>query len=341
MGPLAPALFHRTPHAWLSRRTKRGESFPSRSPKPEVPGGLRRHVDAQAAVRLLLGGIAPKARPPSPTFSPLEPEPETSAGMPCVTAVDGSHAVLVDNGAVWVVATRAAAIRWPGAQREIEPELHATRAHEAQAQLDAAYARHGLEPPRAGSAAAWAEGWRALREHEAALQAIAAAGQEGLLLIDGALVGLPPLAQEMADRLRNAAARHAVRLVGVSKRSGLERNGVPLVGHLHATGPAGTWRVELEPGVHIARLHREAPCAFRVDAKDGADIAALLLFCKDAVYVGYPYPLAVAHNQVALTGGVVADLKARLALEARRVGGSEAARLFADFHEVLDRNVPG
>ncbi|HUR61976.1 MAG TPA: hypothetical protein VM286_06395 [Candidatus Thermoplasmatota archaeon] len=294
-------------------------------------------MDAQAAVRLLLEGNGRDQRPlPPARYVPLQAQDPGP-----VHAVDGSHAVLVDNGAVWVVATRSAAIRWPGLQRELEPELHACRAEEAQALLDAAYARHGLEPPRAGSAAAWAEAWRGLREHEAALRAVADAQQGSLVLVDGALVGLPPLAQAMADRLRNAAARHALRLVGVSKRSGLERGGVPLVGHLHAHGPAGAWSVEVEPGVHVARLHGQAPCAFRVDATDGASIGALLPLARDAVYAGYPYPLAVAHNQVALTAGVVAELKARLALEARRVGGSEAARLFADFHEVLDRNVPG
>lgn len=256
-------------------------------------------------------------------------------------AVDGSHAVLADTGSAWVVATRCAAVRWPGPVLEPEPVFHATHAHEAQAHADAAHARHGLEAPRAATATAWAEGLRALREHEAALEAIASAPAGSLALVDGALAGLPPLAQQMADRLDEAARRHGVRLVGVAKRSGLERGGVALVPHLHATGPLGTWSVEVGPGIHVAKLHPQAPHAFRVDAQEAAWLADLPPLCRDAAYVGYPYPLAVAHNRVALTAGAVAELKARLALAARREGGERAARLFADFHDTLDRNVPG
>ncbi|MFO1535583.1 MAG: DNA double-strand break repair nuclease NurA [Thermoplasmatota archaeon] len=291
-------------------------------------------MDAASAVRLLLD-VAP-APPPSVVFHPLaaqEPGP--------VAAVDGSHAVLVDNGSVWVVATRAAAVVWPGPTREAEPELHAAKAQDAQDAVSAAYLSFGLEPPRTATATAWAEAWRALRELEACQRAIATAPPGGLVLLDGALSGLPPGPQEMADRLRKAAEGHGVRLVGVAKRSALERGGLALVPHLHATGPAGPWRVEAEPGVHVAKLHSQAPHAFRVDAQDLAWLGALLPLCRDAVYVGYPYPLAVAHNRAALTGGVVAELKARLALAARAEGGVAAAHLLADFHEVLDRNVPG
>jgi hypothetical protein len=302
-------------------------------PKPEErvpPGG---GVDAAAAVRLLLGAQPPALLAPArfvPLALPTEPGPSP------VVAVDGSHAVLADNGAVWVVATRCAATPWPGPSSPAEPELHAAPAASAQAQVDAAYARHGLEPPRTATALAWAEAWRALREHEAALRAIAAAPAGTLLLVDGALTGMPPLPQAMADRIQTTALRHGLRIVGVSKRSALSA-----VVPLHAAGQSGPWHVEVEPGVHVARLHALAPHAFRVDAQDPAWVATLVPLARDAAYVGYPYPLAVAHNRVALTGGAVAELKARLAMVARSEAGPAAARLLADFHETLDRNVPG
>jgi hypothetical protein len=291
-------------------------------------------MDAAAAVRLLLG--SPPVALPAARFLPLRP---SDAGP--VAAVDGSHAVLVDNGPVWVVATRAAAAVWPGRQEEAEPELHACHAAEAQDQVSAAYIAHGFDPPRAATAAAWAEAWRALRELEAAQRAIAAAPPAGIVLLDGSLVGLPAGPQEMADHLLALANGHGVRLAGVAKRSALEQEGIALVQHLHATGPAGPWRVEVEPGVHVAKLHSQAPHAFRIDAQDPAMLDALVPLCRDAVYAGYPYPLAVAHNRVALTAGAVAELKARLAVAARREGGGRGDRLFADFHDVLDRNVPG
>ncbi|MEA3143111.1 MAG: hypothetical protein QOG31_435 [Thermoplasmata archaeon] len=291
-------------------------------------------MDAASAVRLLLG--AQPAVLPSAVFVPLaaaEPGP--------VAAVDGSHAVLVDNGSVWVVATRAAAVTWPGPSLAAEPEIHAAKAQEAQDGISAAYLAHGLDPPRAATATAWAEAWRALREFEAAQSAIASAPPAGIVLLDGALVGLPPGAQQMADCLQKLATGHGVRLMAVAKRSALERDGVPLVPHLHGVGPAGPWRAEVEPGVHVAKLHPLAPHAFRVDAGEPDWVAALVPLSRDAVYVGYPYPLAVAHNRVALTAGTVAELRMRLAQAARSEGGAAGARLLADFHATLDRNVPG
>ncbi|MEA3136941.1 MAG: hypothetical protein QOC71_1222, partial [Thermoplasmata archaeon] len=106
-----------------------------------------------------------------------------------------------------------------------------------------------------------------------------------------------------------------------------------------ARGVAGPWSVEAEPGVHVAKLHRASQHAFRIDAD--ADVLPLLAsLSNDAAYTGYPYPLAVAHNRVALTGAHVRDLKARLDLELRRKG-AVAAGLARDFHAVLDANVPG
>ncbi|MEA3202871.1 MAG: NurA domain [Thermoplasmata archaeon] len=288
-------------------------------------------MDAASAVRLLLG-----SRPLAPAPAPGPFIPLGSAQPGPVAAVDGSHAVLADTGAVWVVATRAAAIRWPGPQAEVQPELHAAPVDEAQDQASAAYIAQGLDPPRVATAVAWAEAWRALRELAAARHAIATAPPGSLVLVDGALTGLPPGPQQMADQLRALATGHGIQLVGVAKRSALHD-----VASLHAAGPSGPWRVEVEPGVHVAKLHSLAPHAFRVDAQDPAAIDALVPLARDAVYVGYPYPLAVAHNQVALTGGAVAELKARLAMAARAEGGPAAVRLLADFHETLDRNVPG
>src|SRR5687768_11619612 len=42
-----------------------------------------------------------------------------------VLAVDGSHAVLADNGAVWVVAHRASALAWPGPAPPVDPVVTA------------------------------------------------------------------------------------------------------------------------------------------------------------------------------------------------------------------------
>ncbi|HUR26085.1 MAG TPA: DNA double-strand break repair nuclease NurA [Candidatus Thermoplasmatota archaeon] len=263
---------------------------------------------------------------------------------PRCLAVDGSSAILVDNGAAWVVALRAVAVAWPGpAQPEPEPRVVATLPSDAQATVDSAYARAGLEGPAVRSADAFAEALRGLAELEATLAAVAHASPGTLLLVDGALHGLPPTAAALAGRVVEAARARGLPVAGVAKRSGIEGSGLPLVPALlaeaKARGIAGPWAVVAEPGVHVAKLHRAAQHAFRIDAD--ADVLPLLAaLSNDAAYTGYPYPLALAHNRVALTGAHVRDLKARLDLELRRKGAA-AAGLARDFHAVLDANVPG
>ena len=292
----------------------------------------------QAAAELL----AQRARGPS---QPVEFHAIAGAPQaPSCLAVDGSSAVLVDNGVAWVVAIRAAAVHWPGpAEPEPAPQVIATLPGEAQATVDLAFGRLGLEGPAIRSADAFAEALRSLAELEAALAAVATSAPGALLLVDGALQGLPLGPAAIVGRLIEAARAAGLRIAGVAKRSGIEGSGLPLVPALLAEatkrGVEGPWSVQAEPGVHVAKLHRAAQHAFRVDAEP--DVLPLLaVLSNDAVYIGYPYPLAVAHNRVALTGAHVRDLKARLDLELRRKGAA-ASGLTRDFHAVLDANVPG
>jgi hypothetical protein len=292
--------------------------------------GLREAAEAIA------NAAAPSSASVVRQFHPLPPPP--TAG-PC-WAVDGSHAILVDNGALWVVATRVAAVAWPGPRRiPADPALHVARPDQAEAQVEKIAARFGVEAPQVRSAEAFAAFVRAAAEAEVAIQAARQAGAGGLLLVDGALRGLPPVPQALADRVVEAAARAGAAVVGVSKRSAVADEDGPLVQRLQESGPAGRWAIELEPGVFVARLHPRARHAFRIDAPDLAALARVAAFCDDAVYTGYPYPLALAHNAVAITGQETRDLAARLADEVRRVGGAEAAAALRDFHEVLDTNL--
>lgn len=294
----------------------------------------------QAAADLLAQRAA---RPSHPVeFRPLAPA--ARASLPPCAAVDGSSAVLVDNGSAWVVAYRAAAVPWPGPRpAEPAPQVAAGLPAEAQARVDLDYARAGLPSPGVRTADAFADALRALAEHQAALAAVAGLPAGGLLLVDGALRGLPPEADALAARLAEACRAKGVRLAGVAKRSGIEGSGILLVPALLAEaesrGLNGPWAVEAEPGVHVAKLHRAAAHAFRVDGDEGL-LPLLAALSDDAVYAGYPYPLAKAHNLVALTGAHVRDLQARLDLELLR-RGQAAVGLARDFHAVLDANVPG
>lgn len=325
------------------------ESLPSPAPKgdsvpfPPQDVAVTTQVGPKGGLRDAAQALAASVRAPpfqatfAPTFVPL-PAPATSAGNAECIAVDGSHAVLVDNGPLWVVAYRAAAIAWPGPALQAEPLVVATAPDEAQAVLDAAFAGAGLAPPSARSAESFAQALRSLAETGAALAAVATAAPGTLLLVDGALHGLPPQAQPMADTILAAARQRGVEAVGVSKRSALCLGGHPL-SSLWAAGPATPWAIEVEPHVYAARLHARANHAFRIDAQSLDAVARLAPLCRDAAYPGYPYPLAVAHNMVALTASHARELKERLVAEVRQAGGPEAARMLADFHDVLDRNL--
>ena len=91
---------------------------------------------------------------------------------------------------------------------------------------------------------------------------------------------------------------------------------------------------------HVAQLHPRAAHAFRVDVTEEAALADLLPLSRDAVYTGYPYPLALAHNAVAISQRQTRNLLARLGDEVRKQGGEGAWELLADFHAILDSNAP-
>jgi hypothetical protein len=269
------------------------------------------------------------ARPPAPHAAP---EPIAPCEPGAVAAVDGSSAVLVDNGTVWAVAVRAAAVHWPGADRAEVPVLfHAALASEGADQAARAYAAAGLEAPRVHGAEGYAEAYRTLAELDTARAAIDALPPGGLLLVDGALHQLPRHAQAVADRILALAAARQVAVLGVAKRSGLVPPGLD--------GPRSPWRVPLAQGIQVCRLHGASRHRFRIDGDAGA-LGRLLPLSRDAVYAGYPYPLALAHNRVAITEAHARELGASLEARLRRAGGAAAARLVVDFHAVLDGNVP-
>ncbi|MGB1697233.1 MAG: DNA double-strand break repair nuclease NurA [Thermoplasmatota archaeon] len=253
-----------------------------------------------------------------------------------VSAVDGSHAILVDNGAAWVVAVRADAVTWPGRPIETPPAIHATAPADAEDAVAVLYEAHGLPRPVIRSCDQYAEALRDLAEHEAALAALRTSPD--LLLLDGALEHVAKAAQPMADRIRQRAAEAGVPVAGVSKRSRLHDEGLPLVTGLMRQDPGGTWAVAVPDyqDTYVAKLHPRAPHAFRIDG----DPAPLVPLAKDAVYLGYPYPLALAHNHVCIAATEAHQLRAQLVNEVRVHAGPTAYKLLEDFHETLDRNVP-
>jgi predicted DNA-binding protein (UPF0278 family) len=69
-------------------------------------------------------------------------------------------------------------------------------------------------------------------------------------------------------------------------------------------------------------------------------LSRLSACADDPAFVGYPYPLARAHQAARVTGYTVADLRRafRDALEREGMSQEDLETLLQDFHEVLNRS---
>jgi hypothetical protein len=96
--------------------------------------------------------------------------------------------------------------------------------------------------------------------------------------------------------------------------------------------------------IFVAHLAPTASHAFRVDAARGpvgpeVVLARLAGLSDDPAFVGYPYPLARAHQAARVTGYDVVDVRRsfRDALSRGGMRQDDVELLFQDFHEVLNR----
>jgi len=97
--------------------------------------------------------------------------------------------------------------------------------------------------------------------------------------------------------------------------------------------------------IFVAHLAPTAPYAFRVDiasgpAQPGEVLGRLAGLAGDPAFVGYPYPLARAHQAARITGYAVADVRRAFRDALARAGLPEGdiEVLFDDFHVVLNRS---
>ena len=168
---------------------------------------------------------------------------------------------------------------------------------------------------------------------------------------------MPP---DVVRRVHEEAVERGVSLAGVVKASTLfwGRN-APLVTLLKRRGDRDfgprMWaaRISTDPRfgrlyvgeIFVAHLAPTAPHAFRVDVARGEaapqEVLARLAGCSgDPAFVGYPYPLARAHQAARVSGYAVADLRRsfRDALSREGMSEDDIEVLFQDFHEVLNRS---
>lgn len=281
-----------------------------------------------------------------------------------VWAVDGGSCTLADARSFQVAATRAARVRFAGGRTDLieTPPLSVRAVSQAEV---AALAREGLrallgaEPERLPDLPRPVDALREWGEWGEVRRTVREAARGDLVLVDGSLHGGPLVPPEVVRSVHAEAVERGVSLAGVVKASTLfwGRN-APLVTLLKRRGDreAGPvcWgaRISTDPvfgrlyvgDIFVAHLAPTAPHAFRVDVASGpegpAHVLARLAGCADdPAFVGYPYPLARAHQAARVTGYAVADLRTefRAALGREGLSEDEIELLFQDFHEVLNR----
>ena len=281
-----------------------------------------------------------------------------------VWAVDGGSCTVADGRSFQVAAYRAAMIRFAGGQttdverpqldvRAVSPEEIERLARQALTDLCGSEPERLPDLPRPVDAlrewAEWREVGRTIRE--------AAPGD--LVLVDGSLHGGPLVPQQVVRRIHEEAVAREVSLAGVVKSSTLYwgRN-APLVTLLKRRGDRelgdARWsaRISTDPvfgrlyvgDIFVAHLAPTATYAFRVDVARGPappeeTLGRLAALSDDPAFVGYPYPLARAHQAARVTGYDVADIRRsfREALSRSGMAEDDVELLFQDFHEVLNR----
>jgi len=218
----------------------------------------------------------------------------------------------------------------------------------------------GMEPEQLPELPRPVDALREWAEWRATIRTIEEADPGDLVLVDGSLHGGPLVPPAVVRRAHQTAVDRGVHLAGVVKASTLYwgRN-APLVTLIKRRADrelgASRWaaRISTDPifgrlyvgEIFVAHLAPTAAYAFRVDVARGPGepqdvLARLAGLAGDPAFVGYPYPLARAHQAARVTGYAVADLRRafREALTREGMHEDDIEVLFQDFHEVLNRS---
>jgi hypothetical protein len=282
-----------------------------------------------------------------------------------VWAVDGGSCLVADARSFQVAGFRVARVRFADGRTDIV-ESPALQIRPVSAEGIAAIAREALaeltgeEPTQLPELTRPTDALREWAEWREVLHTIHEAERGDLVLVDGSLHGGPLVPPIVVRRAHEDAVERGVQLAGVVKASTLYwGRHVPLVTLLkrRADRELGNvrWAVRISTDpvfgrlyvgeIFVARLASTAPYAFRIDVARGPQdplgvLGRLAGLGTDPAFVGYPYPLARAHQAARVTGYAVADLRRAFRDSLTRHGMSEDDLdvLFQDFHEVLNRN---
>lgn len=301
-----------------------------------------------------------EGHPDTFAFTPLTPaEPGT------MWAIDGGSCMLADGRSFTVAAFRAARVRFRDGITDLidSPPLEVLALSRDEMQRIYRERLEAMEievPERVPDIPRPVDFLRECAEWQHVRATVREAASGDIVLVDGSLHGGPWVAASFVRDTHREAVERGVSLVGVVKASTLfwGRN-APLVTLLKRRGDrelgASTWTVRISTDPSFARLYvgdifvahmaTTAPHAFRVDVARGpasADevLARLVGAADDPAFVGYPYPLARAHQAARVSGYAVADLRIafRDSLARHGMSDDDVETLFQDFHEILNRS---
>ncbi len=134
-------------------------------------------------------------------------------------------------------------------------------------------------------------------------------------------------------------------IMGISKKSGMKAEGVPLLFAIKKYGdrikPRKRWYYKIDDTTYAVKFHPHSKFAFRVDY-GGEDIEEVLSnlarYCNDISCLGYPYPLAEVHNLVKIEREEAEYLRRDMIHQAIKGGVSmrDFEELFYDYHEYME-----
>jgi hypothetical protein len=288
-----------------------------------------------------------------------------------VAAVDGGSATIVKGRSFRIGVHRAGAVIYQKRSRidqRIKPlELEIiSLASLPQMYADAYRDLVGEEPSETPEMDKMLDRLRLFAEWKLAKELVDDLEAGDILLIDGSLKAsiAPPYGfmLEFASRAKDKG----IHLIGVTKTSTLYwGDKAPLIPAVMKTGerycPESKWFCQISDKklyastssyfgkIYVAKLKGASDFAFRVDVNrfDSADENLLFSFLSylsgDPAFLGYPYPLAAAHNVSRVTLAEIEDIRYKLQSKAFEKGitTSDWDLLFADFHEVLNADLRG
>jgi hypothetical protein len=187
------------------------------------------------------------------------------------------------------------------------------------------------------------------------------------ILRDGPLRADIRMPAGLVEGILQTAAEKGIHIVGVVKRSTIPAGAgllMPIVPAVQKLGtleiPESCWYTPLPlDGVdssrdiyhfgrtYIVQYNPLSQFVFQTDINKFDAVTPDEVFskiaglCNDPTYIGYPYPLALIHNEVVLTRTMIEDIKYDLqgeVLRSNTLSYQDWELLFNDFHEILDIN---